>query len=110
MSDCRFGVSPVNYADSDPDHSATGAAAIKDMMRCAHWKVIFLFEDERLSQTVTCFLYFIFPGVSCFNGPNDNFETVYSAPTIKIFLDALNLHVNINLTVFKENWMNLTQV
>ena len=24
MSDCRFGVSPVNYPDPDPDHDRTG--------------------------------------------------------------------------------------
>ena len=31
MSDCRFGVSPVNYPDPDPDHTCNNTCA------ASHW-------------------------------------------------------------------------
>ena len=30
MSDCRFGVSPVNYPDPDPDHDLNGSRMFKN--------------------------------------------------------------------------------
>ena len=35
MSDCRFGVSPVNYPDPDPEHLP------RDLANVNEWKIMF---------------------------------------------------------------------
>ena len=46
MSDCRFGVSPVNYPDPDPENGTAGAN-------------LFRFEHPKMLKNRFCSLYLL---------------------------------------------------
>ena len=50
MSDCRFGVSPVNYPDPDPDPEKSLYFIRKHIRNC------FLLPDLTFNDLTTCFI------------------------------------------------------
>ena len=52
MSDCRFGVSPVNYPDPDPDINPSNS--LQDIKILNHEIVTLTFTGERSGSVAEC--------------------------------------------------------
>ena len=55
MSDCRFGVSPVNYPDPDPDHSMQILVNFENGGTCIHRCLLDAMHWIMLNLLMTCF-------------------------------------------------------
>ena len=88
MRYCQFGVSPVNYSDSD--HSERSSAILTHRY----------FAAEALSSSILCKMYFVFKGLKgkCFGGDMTREGNVLGArPPGNIYSIKIKFVFSINL-------------